>query len=366
MKLFINFKPEDVAYGGGNVFSLNFIDYLKEKKVNIVYDLEDDIDVYFIIDPHKGKFKKYGLDMVVDYRNKLRKANINLPKDKHRKAGKIFIRINDCDKTRPNVTKERSREYRILQYYKDIDYWIFNSQFIKDYYINKHECLTQDIDIDSISAIIYNGGNDTHFFPIDNNDYYEGIINDKDANNQRDIDRYNRKRKLRLITHHWSDNINKGYEYYWKLFEYFKNRSDYEFVFVGRKFNDENPKYSQVPVIGPYKGMELGDELRKADIYVTASVFDSGPMHVVEGLLCGLPMLYINEEGGGKNICELSEKEGFGKSGETFSSFYELVDKLEKIRDSYDEYRTNAIKSKELYLKSNCMKRYYQTVRNNT
>ena len=126
MKIFINYKPENVPYGGGNIFSINFINYLKLNNNEIVYDFEKDIDIFFIIDPFKGKFKKYGLDEIVKY-----KKNNN-----HK--GKIVIRINDCDKTRPNVSKERSREHKILQHYQNINYFIFNSKFIQEYYMNKY------------------------------------------------------------------------------------------------------------------------------------------------------------------------------------------------------------------------------------
>lgn len=119
INFFINFKPENIAYGGGNVFSLNLINYLKNKNINITYDLNNNIDIFFIIDPHKGPFKKYGLDEIVNYKNKIKK-------------GKIIIRVNDCDKTRPDVTKERSREFKIMQNYSDIDLFIFNSDFIKN------------------------------------------------------------------------------------------------------------------------------------------------------------------------------------------------------------------------------------------
>ena len=128
LNFFINFKPENIAYGGGNIFALNLIKYLKNNNVNVIYELTKDIDVFFIIDPHKGPHKKYGLDDIVSYRNKIKK-------------GKIIIRVNDCDKTRPNVTQERSREYKIMQNYKDIDLFIFNSDFIKEYYMNKYNDL---------------------------------------------------------------------------------------------------------------------------------------------------------------------------------------------------------------------------------
>ena len=61
LKIFINFKCKDVPYGGGNQFVLKLVDYLESfTNYNITYDLEKDIDIYFLIDIRKsGDFKKY-------------------------------------------------------------------------------------------------------------------------------------------------------------------------------------------------------------------------------------------------------------------------------------------------------------------
>jgi hypothetical protein len=318
MKIFINYKPKNVPYGGGNIFSINFINYLKSINNEVVYEFENDIDIFFIIDPFKGKFKKYGLGEIVEY-----KKNNN-----HK--GKIVIRINDCDKTRPNVTKERSREIKILQHYKNINYFIFNSKFIQEYYMNKYNQLS---DINHYT--IYNGGNTKIFYP--KNNYYN-------------------KEKLTIVTHHWSDNINKGYETYYKLHKYFENRTDYDFKFIGRKFND---KFKNVPINGPYKGKELAEKLRNCDIYITDSVYDSCPMHVVEGILSGLPILYTTTDGGAKHLCELPNK----KIGESFNSFPDLIDKIEIISENLEFYKKNINESLELYNNDICMKNYFKIIK---
>ncbi len=317
LNFFINFKPENIAYGGGNIFALNLIEYLKNNNINVTYELTKNIDVFFIIDPHKGPHKKYELDDIVTFRNKIKK-------------GKIIIRVNDCDKTRPNVTQERSREYKIMQFYKDIDLFIFNSDFIKEYYMNKYNEL-KNINHD----IIYNGGNDSILKPKEN---------------------YIKPKCLKIVTHHWSDNINKGYDTYYKLHKFFENRTDYEFIFIGRKFNDN---YKNVPVKGPYKGKELADVLRSCDIYITDSKWDSCPMHVVEAVLSGLPILYTDCEGGGKNLCELPQD----KIGESFSSFPDLIEKIELINKNYDIYRNNIINNLKLYKNNNFINKNLKNIK---
>src|SRR5262249_3330767 len=59
----------------------------------------------------------------------------------------------------------------------------------------------------------------------------------------------------------------------------------------------------------PVAGSELAALLCQGHVYLTASRFEPGGMHVVEGLQCGLPLLY-HEDGGG--IVELGRRYGIG------------------------------------------------------
>jgi hypothetical protein len=56
--VFINFKPVNAAYGGGNQFVNNLRAYLaKFDTVKITYKLKQNIDIYLIIDIRKGEYK---------------------------------------------------------------------------------------------------------------------------------------------------------------------------------------------------------------------------------------------------------------------------------------------------------------------
>ena len=59
----------------------------------------------------------------------------------------------------------------------------------------------------------------------------------------------------------------------------------------------------------PTTGTELADLLRQCHLYVTASRWEPGGMHHVEGAQCGLPVLY-HEDGGG--IVEAASRYGIG------------------------------------------------------
>lgn len=322
-KIFVNFKPnENIAYGGGNISVYYISQFLSSNysDFNVIYELEPDINIYLIIDPFKdNNFKKYSIDDVVAHRN-----NLN-------KNGKIIIRINDCDKTRVVVNNNYSREHKIITNVNNIDYFIFNSNFIKSYYFNKFN--EKNISVNDYSVIT--NGCDENIF----------------RNEQKIFDI---NKKIKIVTHHWSNNINKGYETYYKLWKYSmdnKNKN-IEFVFIGKNVPD---MFKEVPICGPLVGNELVTELNKCDIYITDSRFDSCPNHVLEALSCGIPILYSNYEGGAKELCEMSEY----KVGEIFNDFNELIEKIDIIKNNYNYYVNNIVKSKYLYAVNFCVKKYY-------
>ena len=85
------------SFGGGNQFAQNFSEYLHKKNYKVVHNLDhDDIDIIFVMDPRIMTLNKVDLKMVAEYKKK--HPNVI-----------VIHRVNDCDKTRPNVTQERSR-----------------------------------------------------------------------------------------------------------------------------------------------------------------------------------------------------------------------------------------------------------------
>jgi lipopolysaccharide biosynthesis glycosyltransferase len=295
--LFINFKPDNnQPYGGGNIATYYIQKYFQNKYNNfkITYELENSINLYLIIDPFKdNKFKKYSLEEVINHRNTYNKKN-----------GKIIVRVNDCDITRPNLHPSRSREKAIIKNNGEINYYIFNSQFIKNHY-------KKFVNVKN-SEVVYNGCDTTIFYPQP----------------------YIKPQKFRIVTHHWSDNMNKGYQIYYDLWSYLKKTNNYEFVFIGKNVPE---MFKEVPITGPYVGLELSNAIRDCQIYITDSIFDSCPNHVIEAISCGLPILYRKHEGGARELCELFPK----KIGESYSNLEELFEKLVIVRKKYAEYKAN-------------------------
>ena len=326
-KIFVNFKPDpDVPYGGGNISVYYIIQlfYKQYSDFTLTYDLEENIDIYLIIDPFKdNKFKKYSLQDIIDY-------NKN-------KSGKIIIRVNDCDKTRIVNDKSRSREYQILNNFSNIDYFIFNSNFIKNYYFNKFK--QNKYSLSKIKySVITNGCDQTIF------ENYDKSIKDN--------------KKIRIVTHHWSNNVNKGYKTYYDLYKYCKKSKNLEFVFIGKNVPDF---FKDVPIDGPFVKEELCDALNDCHIYITDSRYDSCPNHVLEGLSCGLPILYSNIEGGAKELSTMSKY----KVGEIYNNFNELINKINNIIDNYDFYRNNIQKSLYYYEINYSIQKYYDVFLSN-
>ena len=83
----------------------------------------------------------------------------------------------------------------------------------------------------------------------------------------------------------------------------------------------------------PISGKELADELKNHDIYLTASLYEPGGIHQLEGMAVGLPVLYRNNSGG--------IQESVLAAGEEFYEIDDMLVKLDKIINNYESYCNN-------------------------
>ena len=100
---------------------------------------------------------------------------------------------------------------------------------------------------------------------------------------------------MKLVTHHWSDHWNKGFDVYIKLDELISKKFDYkiEFTYIGNLPSELNLKRTNH--INPLSGLDLAAEIKSHDIYITASINSpSGNQLHIEASQCGLPTLYLN------------------------------------------------------------------------
>lgn len=110
-------------------------------------------------------------------------------------------------------------------------------------------------------------------------------------------------KKLKVVTHHWSNNRNKGGEIYETL-QARAEQINVEFTFIGRPCFNIVPPTIHIPAQNKSNLMSL---LQQYDWYLTASIHEAGANHVLEAYNAGLPILYHIDGG---SIPEYISKRG--------------------------------------------------------
>ena len=308
MKILFTLKPLNGSNGGGCFFVKNLVNYLIKKRFEIVYTLQKGIDLIFIIDPRKNRTNNFHIDEIIDYK-------------KQNPSVKIIHRVNECDIKRD---KSINIDPKLIKTMQIADHVIFISKWLQNYFIKKYK-----VKIKNYSCIL-NGCNSNYFFP------------NKNINLN--------KNKIKIITHHWSNNYLKGFEIYNKLDEILPRNKNIEFTFVGRYNKKYKPK--NIKLISPKSDMELANIIRKHDIYLTATQNEPCGMHHLEGLSCGLPILYFKGGGAIKEACD--------GVGEEFQNIDDFLIKLKLLVDNYEIYRN---KIDYNFLSSNrCSKEYIEII----
>jgi len=283
-RVLINRQIIQGPWGGGNNFVKSLYEALVTDGHTIVNSLKDnDIDLIVMIDP---RYDESGISIneIFTYKQKNPKV-------------KILHRINECD-VRKNTNEIDSL---LLASNQIADETVFISGWLRDYFIAKG--------FNKNNSVIYNGCDSSHFYP--------------EKNLQNKTIQY----PIKIVTHHWSDNWMKGFDAYKYLDELCeKNPEKYEFTYIGRYAKEYSPKSTRL--VKPLYGKELGNELRKHDVYVTASRWEPCGMHHIEGASSGMPVIYHKDGGGIVEGCE--------KHGMLFSKPEDLPLILESVVKNYN------------------------------
>jgi|TARA_Y100000389_G_scaffold41049_1_gene35662 glycosyltransferase involved in cell wall biosynthesis len=289
MKVSIGTNIKDGPWGGGNLFAINLKNYLESKGIQVVNNLDtDDIDIILITEPRKtSESSAFTHTDVLKY---LSFKNEN---------ALVVHRINECDERKG--TKYVNKY--LIDANKVADATVFVSTWIKNLYINQG--ITS-----KYNKVILSGANSSIF-------------------NKDNFVPYSKGGKVKIVTHHWGANWNKGFDIYKKLDlmleeEYWSNQI--EFTYVGnlpKNFNFKNTK-----VVSPLSGNNLSKEIKKHNLYLTASLNEPSGNHHIEAAQCGLPLLYIDSGG----IPEYCQDYGLGFVASNFE------DKLSKIIGNYQHY----------------------------
>ena len=251
-------------WGGGNLFVKNLLNYLNKEQFIVVNDLsENDIDLILLTEPRFESRSSSITSMEAWFYKKFINKNV-----------KIVHRINECDE-RKNTNYVNDR---IVKINKKVDHTIYVSDWLKSIY--KEYGLDQ-----SKSSVILSGS-------------------DKKIFNNNGFKPKSETEKAKLVTHHWGNDWNKGFTIYKKIDDLIGNEkySDrLEFVYIGNV--PKNFQFKNTKLIEPLSGHRLASEIKKNNIYITASINEPSGNHHIEGALCGLPVLYLNS-GGIPEYCE--------------------------------------------------------------
>ena len=247
MKVFINRKPINGPWGGGNLLVKNLHAYASVFGIEMIDDPRQ-ADLLFLFDPRPGSNGVSGEDII-----RIGKSR-SIP---------ILHRVNECDARKATTGVDEG----LAECSRHTDATVFVSQWMKDYHVSSgwHN---------SDTNVIINGVDSEHF-----NDGAASKFNNG---------------KINLVTHHWSNNQLKGFDIYEKIDRMCKDDPGFTFSYIGQHRNT----FKNTKLVHPLFGKKLGEELCKYDVYISASRFDPGPNHILESIACNLPT-YVHKDGGG-------------------------------------------------------------------
>jgi len=257
-KISIGMSLQSGAWGGGNQFGKALTQYLGDQGERVSHDLEDrDLDIILLAEPDaRLRISAY------DHRDILLYLLLKNPN------AIVVHRINNTSEARDDLAKTFNH-YRIHAN-QIADHTVFVSQWVKDRYLESGFNRLRPW------SVILNGG-DHHL-------WQPGEPPQK-----------KQEKLLKLVTHHWSNHWNKGFDVYQQLDRLLADpqwAERIEFTYIGRVPKDFH--FERARLIEPLSGEALAQELRRHDAYITAARHESGGNHNLEAGLCGLPLLYLD------------------------------------------------------------------------
>ena len=255
MRISINARKIGGPYGGGNQFANTLEKYLQSKGHEVFRKLVPNLDLILIASSQRGlKITAYDVDSITDYIA----FNPNTV---------VVQRVNSCDEPRG---RDLGINEAMLRANQVADYTVFISSFVRDLFARK------GLDASKPNSVILNGADEEVFNHSERADWKLG-------------------EKLRIVTHHWSSNYMKGFDIYERLdqlLEIKPFRDLFEFTYIGRIPIGVNFKNTRI--IPPTAGMSLANYLKQHHVYLTAARNEAAGMHHIEGMRCGLPVLYLH------------------------------------------------------------------------
>jgi glycosyltransferase involved in cell wall biosynthesis len=292
-RIAVSTAPVFGPWGGGNQWLLQMARYMGYCGYEVRFDLTGEVDCIFI--QHNGLTGKmtFGFEEIEAYRRT------------HPRV-RVIHRINDND-----IRKGTMEMDTLMARYNTLaDYTVFISEWLRDHHASKW------FDRARPHACILNGADSSIFHPVDGVTWKPG-------------------QPFRLVTHHWADNRMKGFDEYDALDKLIESGAlpNVELWIIGRWPSDI--VWKRARTFPACAGPALAGLLRQCHGYITASRWEPGGMHYIEGLQCGLPITF-HEDGGG--IPELAIRYGV--------PFREnLPDAVKSLVANYAQHRTHLMKA---------------------
>lgn len=288
----INLRPTLAPWGGGNQWAQQIGRYLAARGWAVHFDLAARVDMIVLVDPRVGGPITFGPEEIRAY------------KHQHPEV-RCLHRVNECDARKGTDFMDEL----LAGANKVADFTVFVSDWLRQYHTAR--CF----DTSQPHAVIANGADPVVFHPLG------GEVFAPD-------------RPFRLVTHHWSDNWMKGFDVYREVDELIASETlrDTELWVIGRW--PKALRWKAARTYGPVRGRQLGALLRQCHAYLTASRWEPGPMHPIEGAQCGLPVIYHEESGG---AVELARRYGVVFRDDVRSAILEA-------RARYDELRSSVLR----------------------
>jgi hypothetical protein len=295
MRVYVNRKPVDGPWGGGAKVLRACIDALRVAGHEVVHAIDPTVDVIYCVDPRQGSDPdQLGYAAIKSYLTQRIALSMN---DRRARLPNIVQRVGDLGThDKPDLTQ------LVLASVMQSDTVIFPSVWAHDFIIHVLEML--DVRPTKQWHVIPNAAVKQFFA-------------------QRCV-RSGLPEKLSFVTHHWSNNPNKGFGFYAQLREWCRHNG-HRFTYIGRAPDG-------FEAVSPMGVSELSHELPHHNVYVTASREEAGANHVLEGLAAGLPVIYSQDGGSIPEYCS-----GMGVSFD--GSIDGFVTAVAQLRTQYPKIR---------------------------
>lgn len=241
MKVSVIYNTTDAPHGGGNQF-IKALKSIFESKGVLSPPEESNI---ILFNSH------HNIDKVMNLKNAFPEKTFV-----HRVDGPMRL-YNDMSDSRDSIV------YRANDIIADAT--IFQSEW------SKKSNLEMGMKSNKKSAVILNG--------VDTSIFY--------ASNQKKI-----SEKTRLISASFSPNPKKGFDVYRYIDENLDFDS-YEYYFAG----NSPIRFKNIKNLGKLTSVELADQLRKSDVFLTASQKDPCSNSLMEAISCDLKILALSDGG---------------------------------------------------------------------